>query len=228
MMTHNAGIRRAWLAPALLLSLAACGPGGRDDSAPPPTPDEPPPAQRELELAGEQPLPLRGYVAINALLKQRLVEDPAFELLSYLEPPSQPQGLDRATSLADLMGGHQLVGSTMSTKDAVPAPMNMLLWYMALDGFAADVGGWCADDGAEHVALRADVRDVTLALCDPAADPAVAADLWSMALREDATDADHELWTAFVTEGAPVDDPVQRVRQLVLAALWNQDFLAGK
>lgn len=112
------------------LSLQACGKKDNDSDPELPAIDDP-----ELRLTHESPSPLRGYKSINNLVRARLIDDPDFQLLQYLQG-GDGEKVAKGGSILPLFGGYIGRGTAMSNSSAVPRPMNMLLWFVAFDGLA--------------------------------------------------------------------------------------------
>jgi hypothetical protein len=186
-----------------------------------------------LRLAQENPTPLRGYRAINMLVRERIVANPDFEMLSYVQEPDPLRDF-RGGSILPLLGGFQGRGTTMSNQSAVPGPMNMLLWFTVIEGLAADLAGHCtASDSA--VPVKPAIAEALEIACTPGVDNRDGfARIWDLVLKHDGNPLQKDEWLYWLDNADPELALTGRaarsllVHDAILTALFSPEFLAGR
>lgn len=145
----------------------------------------------------------RGYDAVNAALKSRLLDDAAsngFALSAYFG--------DGSGDLAPLLG--RFDGGEFRNGD--PNALNMLLWYIGMSSFAGAVEkGVCVERSPQLPGtpwtLKPSVFEAFSAACalpdDPAARGEALLGVWLSTVSYDAPRAEFDAWAADLGAGAP-------------------------
>ncbi len=203
-----------------ILLCTACG--SKDDSQNPSPIEEDDP---ELRLLNEDVSPLRGYKAIRQTVRERVIDDTSFELIKYLQDSSQSTS---GGSILPLLGGFEGRGTTMSNQSAIPGPMNMLLWFVVIDGLAQDVAKHCQET-ENLVPLKEKVQLAVRGICDISLDPTDSAkELWEVLVKQDQSEFQRNHWLELLNKDHYKDDRPAYVRDAFIAALFSPEFLAGR
>ena len=203
-----------------LITCLACGSKDEDNSPAPVEEDNP-----ELRLINEDASPLKGYKAIRQTVRERIVNDSSFELIKYLQDENQSSG---GGSILPLLGGFEGRGTTMSNQSAIPGPMNMLLWFVVVDGLAKDAASHCGE-ATDLVPLKEKVQAAVKRICDVSVDPTESAeDLWYLLVKQDQTEFQKNIWLEFLDKDHYKDDRPAYIRDAFVAALFSPEFLAGR
>lgn len=178
------------------------------------------------------PAQYRGYTAINRLIQERVARKNGFELGKYLgEDDSVPQ----VSGLLSLLGTYQGSDTDAKFRNGDPNSINMILWYIALNGLAAGVASYCAAQTAipadGELALLPEFAAALLPVClwpqkSAQADDALFG-LWTALMSFDAPPSEYEAWRDyFRTDAEFAQAPASvAVAALVLGALYNPYFL---
>lgn len=202
-----------------LLTCIACGSKDENDQPAPIEEDNP-----ELRLVNEDATPLKGYKAIRQTVRERIVDDSSFELIKYLQDPEQASG----GSILPLLGGIEGRGTTMSNQSAIPGPMNMLLWFVVVDGLAGEVANHCGD-AESKIPLKERVQTAVKNICDVTVDPTESAeDLWNLMVKQDQSELQKLMWLDLLDKDHYKDDRSAYLRDAFIAALFSPEFLAGR
>ena len=95
--------------------------------------------------AGPGAAEFRGYVKVNDLVRERLLESGSnFELSLYLGQNYDPFG----TNLLDLLGTHKSGFAGGRFRNGTPNSLNMLIWHMLFSKLATDVSLLCTGEAA--------------------------------------------------------------------------------
>ncbi|WP_394832644.1 hypothetical protein LVJ94_39685 [Pendulispora rubella] len=143
----------------------------------------------------------RGYVAMNEILRSRLVAKPtSFTLSQYLEDPSSDAGTGLV--LAKLLGDWSGDGSRNAFQNGDPNAMSLVIWRMAFTGLGKDVASLCP--GASKLRtipdfeLRSSLVPVVQSLCtwpqDQAREDTVLRSFWQGLTGYDAPPKEYEAW----------------------------------
>jgi len=206
-----------------LIALITCFGCGAKEERESPIPDEE--DDPELRLLNEDTSPLRGYKAIRQTVRERIVDDSSFELIKYLQDPNQNTG---GGSILPLLGGFEGRGTTMSNQSAIPGPMNMLLWFVVVDGLANDVAKHCIGS-EELIPLREQMQSAVKSICDLSLDPSQPTeDLWNLLVKQDQTEFQKSIWLEFLDKDHYKDDRTAYIRDAFIGALFSPEFLAGR
>lgn len=227
---------RRTLLTALVLITAITACGKKDDIQP--ESDQPPTDDPTLRLSEEVPIPMRGYKSINNLIKERMMNDPDFELVHYIQKPDIQRDQEGG-SVVPLFGGYDGRGLTMTNQSALPGTMNMLLWFSVFDALGHEISKYClhTDDPNSRIALNSSLAANVTNICNPAHDPHDdLSALWDFALRYDATPYAKEEWLSWLKEpentpDAPAPTLESRsamLRDAIITALFSAEFLAGR
>jgi hypothetical protein len=197
---------------ALILLASGCGRLG----------DKPAEKQEAVADAPSQNLvigPMRGYAETNRIVNERLFDAPdTVELASYFEEPATDVASALQPQLRELLGGFDGDGLRTGIKNAEPNAVNMLLWYLAVDGLANDLAGACDGGGLKSTADAA----LTKLCADPAPEDYQA--LWRQVMASDAPASEERDWQQFAqTIDAP--EPRAKVQQMLVAMMFNPYFL---
>lgn len=221
-----------WLCMALGATMLS-GCGARDEK----TVAEDPPAEPEVEMnttiGG-----FRGYVETNRIVNERLfARSDALQLATYFEAPKAEGDLFAflKPSLRELLGGYAGDGLRTDMKNATPNAVNMLLWYLAVDGLSTELAAGCADQPAAPANFAlVDVKPRFAAafgrLCAglTAGDAADAdyEDLYRAVVDTDAPATERAAWLEFAKspELEPAS-PRDALHDLLVAALYDPYFL---
>jgi hypothetical protein len=205
----------------VLFTCLACG-SKDENEKPAPVEEEDNP---ELRLVNEDPSPLKGYKAIRQTVRERIVDDSSFELIKYLQDPNQGSG---GGSILPLLGGFEGRGTTMSNQSAIPGPMNMLLWFVVVDGIASEVANHCSD-AEEKIPLKERVQTAVKNICDVSVDPTESAeDLWDLLVKLDQSELQKLMWLDLLNKDHYKDDRAAYLRDAFIGALFSPEFLAGR
>lgn len=208
--------------------ISGCGQKESPNETAAPAEDDP-----VLRLAQENPTPLRGYRAINMLVRERIVANPDFEMLSYVQEPDPLRDF-RGGSILPLLGGFQGRGTTMSNQSAIPGPMNMLLWFTVIEGLATDLAKYCTT--AENaLPVKAAVAEALELACNPVADNREGfSRIWDLVLKHDGSPLQKDEWLYWLENADPELALTGRearsliVHDAILTALFSPEFLAGR
>ena len=179
---------------------------------------------------GGQAAQFKGYTEANRLIKERIADSTnGFELGKYLgEPVAEPS----ATGLLALLGTYIGSGTDAEFRNGDPNAMNLILWYIALSGFATDVASHCAttpNPGAPNLlaTFETALKPVCAWPADSAKTDAVPQALWLALMEFDAPETEYQAWKQYF-----VSDPVlsqatapKALSAMILAALYNPYFL---
>jgi hypothetical protein len=179
----------------------------------------------------------RGYTAINQIIQERVAQDNGFELGQYLDKVSV---IPSSGDLLSLLGTYDGSDTSSTFRNGDPNSINMLLWYIALDEFAADIASNCNSvtqnvpsgaSGVSPLVLNDDFLAALKPLCawpDPSAKiDAVLYAFWSALLQYDAPPEEFQAWeNFFLNEPAYQNASAASViSDMGLAALYNPYFL---
>ena len=204
----------------VLFTSLACGSKDENEKPAPVEDDNP-----ELRLLNEDTSPLKGYKAIRQTVRERIVNDSSFELLKYLQDPNQG---NRSSSILPLLGGFEGRGTTMSNQSAIPGPMNMLLWFVVVDGLAGEVANHCVESD-DKIPLNERVQTAVKNICDVSVDPTESAeDLWDLLVKQDQSELQKLMWLELLDKDHYKDDRSAYLRDAFIAALFSPEFLAGR
>ncbi len=95
------------------------------------------------QAAGPGAAEFRGYMKVNDLVRERLLERGSdFELSQYLGQSYDPFG----TNLLDLLGTHKSGFAGGRFRNGTPNSLNMLIWHMLFSKLATDVSLLCTGE----------------------------------------------------------------------------------
>ncbi len=176
-------------------------------------------------LASVVPGELRGYVAINRAVNERLIKDGSYlELGTYVG-----QNYDMMSmNLLDLLGTYKAGSAGARFRNGTPNSLNMLLWHLLLSGLARDLAKVCAGDAS--LPLSAEFTARLSPLCawpqESAMTDAALLDFWLGLMAYDAPLTEFYEWKRFVTSGAMSGfRGAEAVEWLSLSILNNPHFL---
>lgn len=180
----------------------------------------------------------RGYEEINQMVNERLFSrSDALSLRLYVEdqPPTDSIFDLGKPTLKDLLGVYDGDGLRVGLKNGTPNSVNMLLWYMAMDGLAKELSLGCQGEGGAHFALvdvQATVTDLVNRICaTPDArtkDEGTLKELWNAVMRSDAPETEYLAWRNYVQGGSFTETGSAAVHSMLLAMLYNPHFLLKK
>lgn len=180
----------------------------------------------------------RGYEEINRIVNERLfARSDALSLRLYVEehPPTDSIFDLGKPTLKDLLGVYDGDGLRVGLKNGTPNSVNMLLWYMAMDGLANELALGCQGEAGAHFALvdvQPSVTDLVNKICaTPDArskDEATLRDLWNVVMRTDAPETEYLAWRNYVQGGSFTETGSAAVHSMLLAMLYNPHFLLKK
>jgi hypothetical protein len=161
----------------------------------------------------------------------------ALQLAAYFELPT-PDGdilALLAPKLRELLGAYAGDGLRTDIKNASPNAVNMLLWYMAVDGLATDLAASCGEAAVAPTAfalaaVRPGFADAFSRLCVRlVVGDAAAADyaaVWGAVLEADAPQEEQDAWIAFARSDAFAGaTPRETLKQLLVAMMYGPYFL---
>lgn len=205
---------------ALLALCLGCGSKEDTETLDPTIEDDP-----EFRLLNEDASPLKGYKSIRQTVRERIVDDADFELVKYLQDVKQSTD---GGSILPLLGGFEGRGTTMSNQSAIPGPMNMLLWFVVVDGLAHDMADHCTDS-EDLVPLKERVQTAIKNICDLSLDTSSSAgELWNLLVKQDQSEFQKNTWLEFLNKDHYQDDRPAYIRDAFIAALFSPEFLAGR
>ncbi len=180
----------------------------------------------------------RGYEEINRMVNERMfARSNALALREYVE---EAPVLDNVfelgkPTLKDLLGVYDGDGLRVGLKNGTPNSVNMLLWYMAMDGLASEMALGCdGEDGAHFqlVDVQTRMTDLVNRICATpdaqAKDEDTLRELWNTVMRSDAPETEYLAWRNYVTGGSFTETGSQAVHSMLLAMLYNPHFLLKK
>lgn len=164
----------------------------------------------------------RGYVEINELLQERIVAGD-FSLSRYLENGG-------SYGLTSLLGTYSESDTNAKFRNGQPNSINMLLWYVALNGFAKDVALYVnANSGSPQFALR---PEFAAALGPLAAWPASSAQnettmfkFWLAISDYDLPEEEFAPWRDFFLRNYANRSAPDAISAMVISILYNPYFL---
>jgi hypothetical protein len=251
-LTRRSPVRVA--AAVVVLALASCGRArhGHDGEpdAPPPAPTDapssplgldPPPApptatpapeaadgdQHAAADANTATANLRGYFAVDTLLRERLADgNQAFSLSAYLD------GFRGAEEfgLAPLLGFSSGDGLRSGFRNGEANALSMVLWHMSLSSLAADVARICraappASDEEPLPPVAGPFAATLVSVCKwPAAegrDPATLAAFWTAVMEHDAPRDELDAFLAFWA----TDEAASLPSETAVATMLTEMFL---
>jgi hypothetical protein len=191
----------------------------------------------------KDPALYRGYVEINQVFNERLfTEAESLSLAVYLDGESSGGSLMTGleNSLRRLLGTFDGNGLVANYSNAKPNSMNLLLWYMAMDGLGRDLEKQCDKDqkGKSHEGFAADKINPGLlktidAMCTSGQDKLKLTqnliDFWNVVIRADSPSSERDEWLRFaaqevLNEGYHPGD----IQKLFLAMTVSPSFLLKK
>jgi len=223
-MTSNKII--SFIQLALLTSAVSCGiePGGGSESAPV--------EEKKIEYTAIGNY--RGYEIINQVIKDRMIHKGAeFELSDYLQ--KKPHGNDLESFIESTSGNLQVLlgrntgnGLKSGYQNAQPNSINMLLWYLVVNGLADDVASNCE---GETDRFNRDVTESMTKICawpDPISkDDETLRGIWNLAMQYDAPEDEYLKWKEYIlgADVAASKDRREAVLTLFVSAFYNPYFL---
>ena len=180
--------------------------------------------------------PFRGYSKINQIIHERVAQDNGFELGQYLDKVAiAPQTGD----LLSLLGTYDGADTNSTYRNGDPNSINMLLWYIVLDGLAVAIAGQCdggtaamvADGPVKPLVLRPAFSAALRPLCAwpdaSAKTDAVLFGFWSGLVGFDAPPEEFQAWKTYFLDQTQSDQTNASavIADMGLAALFNPYFL---
>jgi hypothetical protein len=175
----------------------------------------------------------KGYVAIDQVLKDRMIREGAlFSLGIYLDDHFSDFGI----SLVDLLGVYKGGALDSSFHNGQPNVVNMLLWHVAFSGLSHDLGEVCTPSAPKGLLAEGVQDSLKQALKPVCAWPAPEAKsdealmgLWLALMSFDAPMEEFEAWRDFFRgpEYASAR-PQDAVADMALAIFSNPHFLLRK
>ena len=171
----------------------------------------------------------RGYTEVNRILKERVARANGFQLGKYLgENASEPN----PNGLLALLGTYLGSDTDAAYRNGEPNSINMLLWYLALNGLASDIGGLC-EVQAQSSPLRPlpEFEAALKPLCawpqDSARTEQVLYGYWVALMSFDAPTEEYEAWKTYFLSTPEFRQASgrQAVAALTLGVLYNPYFL---
>jgi hypothetical protein len=180
--------------------------------------------------AGQEslPEPLRGYTAVNAAVKDRILDQPTFELGKYIGEnlytpfPTGAGLLPLLGSYAGMIAGEYRNGQ--------PNTVNTLIWYLLIQRLSRDIAQSCSPEGGP-LKLRAEFKQALDPLCQwpdaSARTPQALENLWSSMIEFDAPPSEMEAWRDQLALGPAYQNAAatDALADFITGALFNAYFL---
>ncbi len=237
------------IAVFIMIFMVSCGSNSNpqkdtDHSGDPITQDGPlpEPAQKKSSEAAENRNLVtggfRGYAATNGLVNERFFRaEKPLALGSYLEDTNPNDILASfKPKLTDLLGTYEGDGLIHEMKNRMPNGVNLLLWYMAIDGLASDLSKTCLDEQGSlafnQAELIPEAADLIKRLCSwPSPEVRqipILRQLWDRGMQADAPESEFEEWSQFILGPEFTEASATAVRNMVVTMLFNPHFLIYK
>lgn len=177
------------------------------------------------QAAGPGSAEFRGYMKVNDLVRERLLQSGAdFELSQYLGQSYDPFG----TNLLDLLGTHKSGFAGGRFRNGTPNSLNMLIWHMLFSKLATDVALLCTGEAA--LPFSSGFINAAVPFCEF---PHRTADwddqlfkLWLTVMNFDAPLSEYQEWRKFwVGPGAAGLRGPEALEWMVLSIVNNPYFL---
>lgn len=191
-----------------------------------------------LESINEAVAGFRGYDLTNQLVNERFFQKPSsVDLVDYLEEVDKRNIFVLIMpSLKDLLGVYGGDGLHTDMKNAKPNGVNMLLWYLAIDGFANEVASLCGEPLTRPAFAPSDLKgrahEVFSNLCSwPDASVRTEAhlrELWDLGMQADASEAEFLSWRDFLMGPEFNETSGAAVHSMIVTMLYNPNFLLRK
>lgn len=133
--------------------------------------------------------------------------------------------------LLSLLGGNTANGpGQIEFRNGEPNSVNMLLWYLGLDGISRKIGQNCLQ---RTLAWEPSFQGKLLALCEwpsaQAKSETVMQSYWLALMGYDAPESEYQAWREFFLQSSYANKPAdEAVAAMSLAILYNPHFLLNK
>jgi len=185
----------------------------------------------------------RGYLAINALVMDRMiVEQPWFNIGYYLNGFSFSSGDDTVEGLPALLGHYEGNGLDSGFRNGKPNAINVVLYHLLMSSLAVDLASRCAtgsptpppapDRPGPMITLRPEFRAAIAPVCAWPETTAMSDEallgLWLAVMKFDAPSTEFAAWKEFVRSEYSSRTAAESLPDMLLAILMNPHFLIQK
>lgn len=186
-------------------------------------------------LLKEDSSPFRGYAAINEDIKFRMVANEDFDIGLYLQPKLIGfQKIFPGQSLAVILGSSKGTGTQTIKNGQEPTAMNMMLWQMVIEGFAAELAMHCKNEFPEEHELVAkelheDFEQPLEELCqEELMDADQLTPLYEALLSYEGASEHFETWSDFNFQYKAHEENETPEQNTVFTALFSAEYLVRR